>query len=235
MLLSWPRKLVVFSCLVAMLSDGFLFLFRNFTLLSFQVICPFPLCFWCQSDCLPCPDCFHLFPISVYIYGLRIPLSVSVCLVLCTREPAPWHCLLTNCQHLVPWPCLVRFCICIWYVVKPFAPKATVWTSRKGRCPVCIVEWRSWQRRNSKLSCPLWGSDLNVLSIIKQRMDSVCEYAIRFQTLATDSRWNSTALHDVFLKGLSDQIQDLLAPLDLPSSLDPMITIAIRTDNRTGV
>ncbi len=70
------------------------------------------------------------------------------------------------------------------------------------------------------------------LSNIKQGMDSVCDYAIRFHTLATDSRWNATALYDVFLKGLSDQIQDLLVPLDLPSNLDSLITLAIRTDNR---
>ena len=60
----------------------------------------------------------------------------------------------------------------------------------------------------------------------------MCDYAIHFRTLATDSGWNSTALYDVFLKGLSDQIQDLLVPLDLPSSLDSIITLAIRTDKR---
>lgn len=38
--------------------------------------------------------------------------------------------------------------------------------------------------------------------------------------------------YDIFLKGLSDQIQDLLVPLDLPSDLDSLITLAIRTDNR---
>ena len=65
------------------------------------------------------------------------------------------------------------------------------------------------------------------LSNIRQGTDSVCDYAIRFRTLATDSGWNSTALYDVFLKGLSDQIQDLLVPLDLPSSLDSIITLAL--------
>ena len=60
----------------------------------------------------------------------------------------------------------------------------------------------------------------------------MCDYAICFCTLATDSGWNATALYDVFLTGLSDQIQDLLVPLDLPSDLDSLITLAIRTDNR---
>ena len=70
------------------------------------------------------------------------------------------------------------------------------------------------------------------LSDIKQGMDSVCDYAIRFRTLATDSGWNATTHYDVFLKGLSDQIQDLSVSLDLPSDLDSLIALAIRTDKR---
>ena len=70
------------------------------------------------------------------------------------------------------------------------------------------------------------------LSSIKQGKDSVCDYAIRFRTLAADSGWNDTALYDVFLKGLTPFIQDLFVPLDLPSSLDALIALAIKTDNR---
>lgn len=70
------------------------------------------------------------------------------------------------------------------------------------------------------------------LSQIKQGGQSVCEYAIRFRTLAMESGWNTTSLYDVFLRGLSDQIQDLLVPLDLPLDLDSLIALAIRTDNR---
>lgn len=70
------------------------------------------------------------------------------------------------------------------------------------------------------------------LSSVKQGVDSVNDYAIRFRTLAADSGWNGTALYDIFLKGLSDQIQDLLVPLDLPPDLNSLITLAIRTDNR---
>uniref|UniRef100_A0AAQ4RCN5 CCHC-type domain-containing protein n=1 Tax=Gasterosteus aculeatus aculeatus TaxID=481459 RepID=A0AAQ4RCN5_GASAC len=70
------------------------------------------------------------------------------------------------------------------------------------------------------------------LSDIKQGSESVCDYAIRFRTMATESGWNTAALYDVFLKGLSDQIQDLMVPLDLPPELDSLIALAIRTDNR---
>lgn len=70
------------------------------------------------------------------------------------------------------------------------------------------------------------------LSSIEQGMDSVADYAIRFRTIATDSGWNAPALFDTFVKGLSDNIQDLLVPLDLPDDLDSMIALAVRTDNR---
>lgn len=67
---------------------------------------------------------------------------------------------------------------------------------------------------------------------MKQGKDSVCDYPIHFRTLAAESRWNNTALYDVFLKGLAPAIQDLLVPLDLPTDLDALIALGIRTDNR---
>ena len=93
------------------------FYFWNFTLLSFQVTCPFPLCFSRQSDCLPRPDCFHLFPIIVCIYGLHVPLSVPVHLVLCSREPAPCHHHLKNCQRL--FHALSRQVFCLFVIFSP--------------------------------------------------------------------------------------------------------------------
>ena len=68
------------------------------------------------------------------------------------------------------------------------------------------------------------------LSSIRQGNDSVCDYAIHFRTLAAESGWNNTALYDIFLKGLSSDLQDLLVPLDLPTSLDALIALAICTD-----
>lgn len=41
------------------------------------------------------------------------------------------------------------------------------------------------------------------LTGLRQGKGSVCDYAIRFCTLAAVSGWNSTALYDVFLKGLA--------------------------------
>ena len=48
---------------------------------------------------------------------------------------------------------------------------------------------------------------------IHQGRRSVSNYAIDFQTLATSSGWNSEALFDIFLNGLSEEIKDeLVAP-----------------------
>ena len=41
------------------------------------------------------------------------------------------------------------------------------------------------------------------LSGVKQGTNTVCDYAILFRTLAAESGWNSTALFDIFLKGLA--------------------------------
>ena len=70
------------------------------------------------------------------------------------------------------------------------------------------------------------------LSTLKQGNDSVCDHAIHFRTLVAESGWNNAALYDIFLKGLSPDIEDLLVPLDLPMSLDTLIALAIHTDNR---
>lgn len=67
---------------------------------------------------------------------------------------------------------------------------------------------------------------------IKQSQHRVSDYAIEFRTLAADSGWNSSALLDAFLSGLSDSIKDQLIPLDLPEDLDSVIALAVRIDNR---
>lgn len=70
------------------------------------------------------------------------------------------------------------------------------------------------------------------LNGLRQGGESVSDYAVRFWTLAAESGWNEVALYDVFLKGLAGHVQERLLPLDLPSDLDSLIALAIRTDNR---
>lgn len=67
---------------------------------------------------------------------------------------------------------------------------------------------------------------------IRQGRSRVSEYAIEFRTMAADSDWNNSSLCDAFLSGLSEEIKDLLAPLDIPTDLNALISLAVKIDNR---
>lgn len=65
---------------------------------------------------------------------------------------------------------------------------------------------------------------------IHQGQRSVLDYAIEFRTLATDSGWNSAALIDAFVGGLSSHIKEQLITLDLPDDLDSVISLTNKID-----
>ena len=57
-------------------------------------------------------------------------------------------------------------------------------------------------------------------------------FAIDFQTLATDSGWEGRALVDAFLHGLAEPVMHELLTRDLPDDLERIIALAIRVDAR---
>lgn len=61
---------------------------------------------------------------------------------------------------------------------------------------------------------------------------SVADNAADFKTLVAGSLWNKKALHDVFMKGLSEQLKDELATWEIPSGLQAVVTIVVILDNR---
>lgn len=67
---------------------------------------------------------------------------------------------------------------------------------------------------------------------LTQANRSVTDYSIQFQTLAAACGWNEAALRAQFLEGLRDEIQDEIATHDLPRSLDDLIELALRVENR---
>ncbi len=69
------------------------------------------------------------------------------------------------------------------------------------------------------------------LALLRQRESSVSSYSIEFRSLA----WNDKALWDHFLHGLAEHIKDEIYSLELPSSLDGLIDLAIRVDNRISL
>ena len=61
---------------------------------------------------------------------------------------------------------------------------------------------------------------------------SVTEYSVDFRTLAVDSGWNETALRSKFVFGLNDNVRDELIYREEPDSLNLLISLCIRIDNR---
>ena len=61
---------------------------------------------------------------------------------------------------------------------------------------------------------------------------SVASYATDFRRLALDTQWNDSALTAQFYRGLKDLIKDEIAKMERPTSLEDLIEISIRLDNR---
>ncbi|XP_077940507.1 uncharacterized protein LOC144384593 [Gasterosteus aculeatus] len=56
--------------------------------------------------------------------------------------------------------------------------------------------------------------------------------AVDFRTRARQSRWNTEAQCDAYLRGLEDYVKDELVSFDLPTSLDELIELTRRVDRR---
>ncbi len=67
---------------------------------------------------------------------------------------------------------------------------------------------------------------------LQQGSQPVSQYAISFRILAAESGWGDAALRAVFSKGLSEEIKDELAIRDESTTLNDLIDLAIRLDNR---
>ncbi|KAF7640739.1 hypothetical protein LDENG_00018860, partial [Lucifuga dentata] len=80
---------------------------------------------------------------------------------------------------------------------------------------------------------PVQGKDAaKRLLSLRQGSRSVAEYSIDFRVLAAESGWNEEALQGAYLQGLTEKIKDELAARDDTNSLDSLISLSIRLDNR---
>uniref|UniRef100_A0A3B5KXT1 CCHC-type domain-containing protein n=1 Tax=Xiphophorus couchianus TaxID=32473 RepID=A0A3B5KXT1_9TELE len=75
-------------------------------------------------------------------------------------------------------------------------------------------------------------SDSRSLLELKQGRRSVAEFAIDFRIKAAASGWGQTALKSAYFHALNDSIKDELAVLDEPKTLEELINLTIRLDNR---
>ncbi|KAL0159335.1 hypothetical protein M9458_043060, partial [Cirrhinus mrigala] len=67
---------------------------------------------------------------------------------------------------------------------------------------------------------------------LKQGSRSVSKYATEFRTLAVQTTWSNSALRTAFYEGLSTRLRDELAVRELPDTLEGMIQLALRVDQR---
>ncbi|KAG1929495.1 hypothetical protein F2P79_022926 [Pimephales promelas] len=70
------------------------------------------------------------------------------------------------------------------------------------------------------------------LTELRQGRRPVSEFSIEFRTLAAECGWNEEAQWDMFLHGLADHVQKEIYSLDLPTSLNGLIDLALRVDAR---
>lgn len=70
------------------------------------------------------------------------------------------------------------------------------------------------------------------LLTLRQGRKSVAEHSVDFRILAEETGWDELALKGTFTNSLSETIKDQLASRDEPGSLDELISLAIRIDNR---
>lgn len=67
---------------------------------------------------------------------------------------------------------------------------------------------------------------------LKQGQRSVAEFAIDFRIKAAASSWNASALKSAYFHALNESIKDELATLDEPETLEELIKLTVRMDNR---
>ncbi len=70
------------------------------------------------------------------------------------------------------------------------------------------------------------------LADLRQGERTVSDFLIEFRTLAAESQWNEEAQWDMFLHGLADRVQKEIYAMDLPTSLNDLVALALRVDAR---
>uniref|UniRef100_A0A096LQI3 Ty3 transposon capsid-like protein domain-containing protein n=1 Tax=Poecilia formosa TaxID=48698 RepID=A0A096LQI3_POEFO len=75
-------------------------------------------------------------------------------------------------------------------------------------------------------------ADSRGLLEIKQGNRTVADFAIEFRIKAAASGWGQTALKSAYFHSLNESIKDELATLDEPNTLEDLIRLTIRLDNR---
>lgn len=121
------------------------------------------------------------------------------------------------------------------FMVSHLTGRAAAWASAEwSRDSYICQSFTVFQDTMSKIfdySIPAREAS-RALMQIKQRHRQVIDNAVEFRTVAADSGWDTPALIDAFMNGLSEPIKDHIAALELPQDLEAIIAMSIHEDNR---
>ena len=123
----------------------------------------------------------------------------------------------------------------ISYLIGCLRGSALTWATAvwESQSDICSTYARFTEELRRNFDHPVRGKDAaKRLLSLHQGSRSVAEMAIEFRTLAAESGWNEEALHGVFQNALSAAIKDELVSRDEPNTLEDLISLAIRIDNR---
>lgn len=123
----------------------------------------------------------------------------------------------------------------IAFIISLLTGKAAQWATAivENNSPVCHSYTEFTKEMRKIFDHPLKGKEASKrLLSLNQGSSSVSQYAIDFRILAAESGWDDTALQGVFMRGLTDRVKDELAARDETNSLEELISLATRLDNR---
>lgn len=121
------------------------------------------------------------------------------------------------------------------FIMSLLSGKASAWAVAlvNSRSPVCNTLDTFANEMRRVFDHPLQSKEASSrLLSLRQGNSSVSSYSIDFRILAAETGWDERALQGVFFRGLSEEIKDQLAARDETSTLEELISIAIRLDNR---
>uniref|UniRef100_A0A671UQR8 CCHC-type domain-containing protein n=1 Tax=Sparus aurata TaxID=8175 RepID=A0A671UQR8_SPAAU len=123
----------------------------------------------------------------------------------------------------------------IAFIKSPFSDRASLWAvaASRSRAPF-LQSYALFSAELLKIfDFSVQGREVSKrLLSLRQGRKSVADYSIDFRIAAAESGWDETALRGVFQRSLADNIQDELAAQDDTDSLEELISLAIRLDNR---
>uniref|UniRef100_A0A8P4GPN0 Gypsy retrotransposon integrase-like protein 1 n=1 Tax=Dicentrarchus labrax TaxID=13489 RepID=A0A8P4GPN0_DICLA len=121
------------------------------------------------------------------------------------------------------------------FVISLLSGKAAQWATAlwEKHSPICETFQRFSDELRKVFDHPVQGREAaKCLLNLRQGSGSVAEFSVEFRVLAAESGWDEEALQTVFVHGLLEIMKDELAARDSAASLDELISLAIRLDNR---